>query len=188
MMNKKRKIKLLVLFALLLIVIIVYILLQKNPVKDKNAEVEEETEAYSVTEIDTTLVTSIGIINKEESIDFTKHNGTWYLDGDDTFSVDEDKIESYLDAAGNITSDTCIENVTDFSAYGLDDPVLNLTLQWDSNMYSLKVGDYNSVIGSYYISVNDDTTIYTINSSQYYSLNKALDNFEKIESEASDTE
>ena len=187
-MNKKRKIKLLLLLALLVIRVIAYVVLQKNPVKDENAEAEADAETYPVTEIDTALVTSIGIINNGESIDFTIRNGIWYLDGDDSFSVDEDKIESYLDNAGNITSDTCIENVSDLSEYGLDDPVLNLTLQWDDNMYLIKVGDYNSVISSYYVSVNDDDTIYTINSSQYYSLSKALENFEKIESDTSDSE
>lgn len=187
-MNKKRKIKLLLLLALLVIIVIAYVVLQKNPVKDENAEAEADAETYPVTEIDTALVTSIGIINNGESIDFTKRNGIWYLDGDDSFSVDEDKIESYLDNAGNITSDTCIENVSDLSEYGLDDPVLNLTLQWDDNMYLIKVGDYNSVISSYYVSVNDDDTIYTINSSQYYSLSKELENFEKIESDTSDSE
>lgn len=187
-MNKKRKIKLLVLLALLLVTVTAYLLLQKNPVKDENAEAEAETETYPVTEIDTTPVTSIGIINKGESIDFTKRNGIWYLDGDDSFSVDEDKIESYLKSAGNMTSDTCIENVSDLSEYGLDDPVLNLTIQWDNNMYLIKVGDYNSVISSYYVSVNDDDTIYTINSSQYYSLSKTLEDFEKLKSETSDLE
>lgn len=185
-MNKKRKIKLLLLLALLVIIVIAYVVLQKNPIKDENVETETETEIYPVTEIDTALVTSIGTINNGESIDFTKRNGIWYLDGDDLFSVDEDKIESYLDSAGNITSDTCIENVSDLSEYGLDDPVLNLTLQWDENMYLIKVGDYNSVISSYYVCVNDENTIYTITSSQYYSLNKALEDFEKIESETSE--
>ena len=185
-MNKKRKIKLLLLLALLTIIIIAYVVLQKNPVKDKNVEDETETETYSVTEIDTALVTSIGIINNGESIDFTKRNGMWYTDGDDSFSVDEDKIESYLDYAGNITSDTCIENVSDLSEYGLNDPVLNLTLQWDENMYLIEVGDYNAVISSYYVCVNDENTVYTITSSQYDSLNKALEDFEKIESETSE--
>ena len=53
LMNKKRKIKLLLLLALLVIIVIAYVVLQKNPVNDENAEAEADAETYPVTEIDT---------------------------------------------------------------------------------------------------------------------------------------
>ena len=65
-------------------------------------------------------------------------------------------VSAYLSAAGELDSENKIEEVSDFSQYGLDKPALNITLQWDSNMYNIKVGDYNSMISRYYVCVNDE--------------------------------
>ena len=70
-----------------------------------------------------------------------------------------------------------IEDVEDMSQYGLDAPSVNLTLQWDNNMYTVKLGDYNSIIGGYYLNVNDENTVYVVSSSVYYALDKSLEDF-----------
>ena len=152
-------------------------------------EMEETAQevTYAATDIDTAQVTEIGIIKSDETINLSQESGEWKLKEDENFEVDKEVVESFLSDAGNITSDRMIEDVEDFSEYGLEYPVLNITLQWDSNMYLIKVGDYNTVVGCYYISVNDENTVYTISTSQYYALDKTLNDFEKIQEETSET-
>ena len=62
-----------------------------------------------------------------------------------------------------------------------------MTFQWDDNMYTIKIGDYNSVINSYYISLNDEKTVYTVDTILYNALNKTLDDFKQIDEEGGET-
>ncbi|MDO4304082.1 MAG: DUF4340 domain-containing protein [Bacillota bacterium] len=180
-MNKARKIRLLVMLLCLVLAVIAYLAVNRSQKKDEADE--QEPESYPVTDIDTADVTEIGIINGDNTTDLIKEGDQWRLVENDAVSIDNDSVDSFLMAAGKISSDTRIEKVEDFAQYGLEDPILNITLQWDSNMYNLKVGDYNSMIGCYYIRLNEESTVYTISSSIYYSLNKTLEDFEAVETE-----
>ena len=98
-------------------------------------------------------------------------------------TTEDSKVEDFIENISTITSDTQIEDVENMEQYGLDEPVINVTLQWENNMYTIKLGDYNSTIGRYYISINDERTVYTVESTIYYSMNKNVDDFEKEEVE-----
>lgn len=178
-MNQARKTRLIIMVLCLLLVVAAYFALSR---KQENEE-ETEPEVYAVINIDTDNVTEIGIINSDSTTNLILKEGQWKLLEDDTIAIDSTSVDSYLKAAGSITSEIMIEDVEDFEQYGLEEPILNITLQWDSNMYNLKVGDYNSMISGYYIRVNDASTVYTVSSSVYYSLNKSLEDFEAIVTE-----
>jgi len=175
-MNKIRKIRLLAMLLCLVLVVAAYLAISRNRIEEDTGE--QEPESYSVIDIDTANVTQIGIISSDNTTNLIREGDQWKLLEDDTVLIDGDSIDSFLNAAGNIVSETRIEKVEDFVQYGLEDPVLNITLQWDSNMYNLKVGDYNSMISCYYIRLNEENTVYTISSSVFYALNKSLEDFE----------
>lgn len=179
-MNKGRKAKLLLLLLLLLALLGLYFYLMQTKKTETGAEQEEE-EHFQVTEIDPSLVSQLGIINGEETIDLSKEGDEWHSYEDETVSIDAEAVSAYLSAAGELDSENKIEEVSDFSQYGLDKPTLNITLQWDSNMYNIKVGDYNSMISRYYVCVNDEKVVYTITAPQFYALNKTLADFKKKE-------
>lgn len=179
-MNKKRKTQLIILCTVFLLVAAAFILL-KIYQKNVPEEVPEEAAAYQVLDVEPSLVTEIGIITEEETTNLIRENGTWKCLEDEDFALDGDLIEAFLENICHLTSDLQIENAEDLSQYGLDTPVISVTLQWDSNMYTLKLGDYNSMISSYYVGVNDEPTVYTGDSSLYYTLNKSLEDFEKTE-------
>ena len=92
-------------------------------------------------------------------------------------------MELFLSDACSITASMKIEDVEDMAQYGLDDPSVNLTLQWDNNMYTVRLGDYNSIIGGYYLNINDENTVYVVSSSVYYALDKSLEDFMLTEAE-----
>ncbi len=177
-MNKARKIRLLVMLVCLALAVAAYLAARGS--KEQDEDDGQETESYQVTNIDTSQVTEIGIINGDSTTNLVREEDQWKSLEDDSVTIDADSVDSFLTAAGAITSETQIEKVEDFDQYGLEEPILNITLQWDSNMYTLRVGDYNSIIGCYYIRVNEESTVYTVSSSVYYSLNKTLENFEAI--------
>ncbi len=179
-MNNKKKIQLIVLGIIFAIILAVYLGFDYY-MKHLPETTEEEAEKITVLDIDSSLVKEIGIIREGETINLQKEQEIWKCMDDESFTVDADKIQSFLDASGSITSELMIENVTDMSQYGLDEPSVSITLQWDSNLYTIKIGDQNTLAdGCYYLSLNDENTVYTINSSKFYSLNKTGDDFRAV--------
>ncbi len=182
-MNKKKKVQLIVLCVIFLIVVLAFIALKMYQ-KNIPDEVQEEEITYQVLNTDASEVTEIGIITEEGTTDLLREDGAWKCLEDESVEIDSSLVESFLENICLITSDTRIENVEDMQQYGLDEPAISVTIQWDNNMYTIKLGDYNSMITSYYISINDENTVYTAESSIYYTLNKSMDSFQK----ADDTE
>lgn len=185
-MNKKKKGRLLALLLLLLAVTAAFIVLkidQKNLAEEETAP---EEEVFSVTEIDSSQVKEIGIISEEGTVNLIREGEEWKCREEalaEEVSIDSSLVENFLTKASRITASEKIEDVTDLEQYGLEEPAANITLQWDDNMYLIKLGDYNSIIGSYYLSINEESVVYTVDSSVYYGLNKNLEDFEKIETE-----
>ena len=176
-MNKKRKRNLLLLFVLLLAVTAAFAALKMYNKRAPSND-GEEMETYKVIEIDSSMVKEIGIIAQGENVNLLKKDGQWKALEDESFQVDENQVDNFLASISSITSDVKIEDVTDMAQYGLVSPSLNITLQWEDNMYTIKVGDYNSVIDSYYLNINDENIVYTADSSLFYALNKSLSDFE----------
>ena len=78
-----------------------------------------------------------------------------------------------------------IPNVTDFDQYGLTDSENTISLQWDEDLYVITIGDQNSNAGGFfYVRVNDEDTVYTIESSVRYALEKTMDDFAASEADS----
>lgn len=185
-MNKKRKNQLLFLtifFCLLLAVFAVIKIYQPGAQESEKTDVESSL----VIQIDPSQVKEIGIINGTESTNLSKTGQEWKCLEDENVMIDSDTVTRFLEQASNIVSDVKIEQVEDMAQYGLEQPQLNITLQWEDNMYILKVGDYNSVIDRCYISLNDEKTVYTADITLYNGLNKTLEDFKQISVEEDET-
>lgn len=181
-MNKSRKIQMAVMCFLLFLALAAFGALKVYQSHAEQAETQMEgEETYSVTQIDPSKVEEIGIINDTETVNLIKEGGEWKCADDKTLQMDGSGVETYLNQAAEITSALKIKEVEDFSQYGLDQPQLNVTLQWENNMYTIKIGDYNTITGSYYISVNEEDSVYMIDSPLFYALNKGLEDFKQAE-------
>ena len=181
-MNKKKKNRLIILFILLLAAAGAFAALRLHKENLPKEEGDGE-ESHSVVSIDKSQITDIGIIGSEGNVNLVKEGDDWKCAEDEGTAIDKSLVENFLANATEITASTRIENAEDLSEYGLDNPVINLTLRWDDNMYTIKVGDYNSIISGYYLNVNDEADVYVVDSSVYYSLNKSIEDFKLTETE-----
>lgn len=183
-MNKKKKLQLFALLLLLLAVAVAFIAVKTNQQSPSEEEETLEEETFPVTQIDSSKVKEIGIIGREETVNLIKEGQEWKCREEassEEVSIDSSLVEDFLTKASQITASEKIEDVTDLAQYGLKEPAVNITLQWDDNMYIIKLGDYNSIIGSYYLSLNEEMVVYTVDGSVYYGLNKKLEDFKKME-------
>lgn len=174
-MNKRKKKQLIFIFVCFTMILAAYL---GSQYYQNHLPVDDEEDEISVLDIDTSLVNEIGITNGEETINLQKDNDTWKCVDDKDFTIDSTKLQVFLDAAGSITSELKIENVKDMDQYGLEHPSLSISLQWDSNLYTIYIGDRNTVAGGvYYLKINDEDTVYTIENYKYNMLNKTKEDF-----------
>lgn len=212
-MNRKSKRNLIVLLALIIILLLVFLFLKKNEDADfMQEEASTGEESVSVVSINAEDVTDIAFVRDDgDSFTLHKDGDTWsYLEdaeevtGDTTEDttkaaatdtaeaairkVDQDLVSSYLDSVCALTAKLEIKDVTDMSEYGISGESDSVTLQLANNLYVFRIGDYNSLSSGYYLTVNDGSSVYLIDSSTYYLLHKGSSYFEDTSEDESSEE
>ena len=171
---KKQKKQLIILIALLVVMLLALVLVRFLP----SGEEEEETVTYDVTTLDSSEVTEMSFTNENGTFSFVKNGEEWKYKEDSSLSIDGDKIDSMIDKVASYSSDNIIENVTDASVYGLENPSITIQLVTAEQTVSLDIGDYNSTAYVYYMCLADNTqTVYTIASSDISSYENTVDDF-----------
>ena len=156
---KKQKMQMIVLAVVFVVLVAAYFILPKV-VKEE----DEETERYVVTAMSGDAVTQFSFTNEGTEYSFVKEDGVWYAAEDKTLSIAQETIENLVDKAGNITSATKIDGVTDFSQYGLDAPIHEVKLTANGTEHTVVMGNYNDITGEYYLYIKGETTVYTVES------------------------
>lgn len=200
-MNRKSKRNLIVLLILIVVLLVIFLFLKKN----ENADfMQEETgtteESVPVVNINKEEVTDMEFIRSDGgSFTLHKQEDTWnYLeeaaidtseatteDTETIRQVNQDTVSAYLDDICAFTAKQEITDVTDYSDYGISDESDTVTLQLANDLYVFRIGDYNSLAGGYYLTVNDGSSVYLIDSSTYYLLHKDSSYFEAADEEES---
>lgn len=198
-MNRKSKRNLIVLLILIVVLLVIFLFLKKNEDADFMQEEAVTTEeSVPVVNINKEEVTDMEFIRSDGG-SFTLHRqeDTWnYLEeaaidtsedtAEDTETirqVNQDTVSAYLDDICAFTAKQEITNVTDYSDYGISDESDTVTLQLANDLYVFRIGDYNSLAGGYYLTVNDGSSVYLIDSSTYYLLHKDSSYFEAADEE-----
>lgn len=184
---KKQKTQLIVVLVILLICVGGYFGLRHYNSVIEAQEAEAEYTILTVAEDDITQVVSS---NENGELNITKVDGTWTFTDDDTQSVDQDTVSTMLSNVLEVTSDQAISDVTDMSVYGLDEPVVTITLVTTDGSHTLKFGDFNETNSLYYMQFDDETTVYTVSSSIYTAFSKTNEDLvaeEEEEVDASDS-
>lgn len=200
-MNRKSKRNLIVLLILIVVLLVIFLFLKKNEDADFMQEEAVTTEeSVPVVSINKEEVTDMEFIRSAGG-SFTLHRqeDTWnYLEeaaidtseatAEDTETirqVNQDTVSAYLDDICAFTAKQEITDVTDDSDYGISDESDTVTLQLANDLYVFRIGDYNSLAGGYYLTVNDGSSVYLIDSSTYYLLHKDSSYFEDTSEEES---
>lgn len=124
----------------------------------------------------------------EDDIEDTTEDTAQGTDGENAETirqVNQDTVSAYLDDICVFTAKQEITDVTDYSDYGISDESDTVTLQLANDLYVFRIGDYNSLAGGYYLTVNDGSSVYLIDSSTYYLLHKDSSYFEAADEEES---
>ena len=79
----------------------------------------------------------------------------WLYDEDEAFPVSEKQVGELLEQFESFGVSFTIEDVEDYSQYGLDDPICTIRLTTDQQSYEIKLGDYSKMDSKRYVSIGD---------------------------------
>ena len=115
---------------------------------------------------------------------FEKTEDTWYAAEDHTQNIREYSMENILSGVTPLFVQQTIEDVTDFSQYGLDQPERTITFETASASYILYVGDYNSLTGTYYVSLPSEARVYVVEQTVITRFNQTYEDVTETEEES----
>lgn len=155
---EKQKKQLIGLLVVLVVAVIAFVVISRLP----DGEEAEDEESYAVTALDADAVTKLVYTNESGTVSLTKSGSDWVCEEDKGVDIDEDTVNNMVSMVASLTSENKLENVTDVSQYGLDDPTLKILISDGSDSYTLFVGDYNETTYTYYLCLESDmSTVYT---------------------------
>ena len=100
---------------------------------------------------------------EERTWNFKHKDGTWETE-DSTGQVDQEKIQDLAEKLVSLQANRKIENVDSLEEYGLDDPEITVTAEWQgggSTAYSM--GEETPFKDGYYLLMSTQSdTVYTI--------------------------
>lgn len=144
-----------------------------------------EAAVEDTTEDTTEYITEAAAEDDTEDTTEDTAQGTGGENAETIRQVNQDTVSAYLDDICAFTAKQEITDVTDDSDYGISDESDTVTLQLANDLYVFRIGDYNSLAGGYYLTVNDGSSVYLIDSSTYYLLHKDSSYFEAADEEES---
>lgn len=158
---KKQKKQMIVLLVVLVILSVCFLLF-KYVIKFEEKETEN-----TLWNINTQDITHLCFIGETNEIELTKSDGKWTLRGYEEREVDDSAVNLCLGYVNKIVISEELGELENLSEYGLNSPENLITLNVNDTVYKLKIGDYNSGIGGYYIQINDQPQIYVWEQSSY---------------------
>ena len=147
----KRAKRLYALLGILAAVCIVTVIVVKY--EEKQEEIRNSDEI--ILEIDPDTVQSLSWEYESETLSFQKSEDTWLYEADEAFPVDEEKIHELLEVFQQFGAAFIIEEVTDYSQYGLDNPTCTINLATDEESYEIDLGSYSAMDSQRYVSIGD---------------------------------
>lgn len=90
-----------------------------------------------------------------DEISFYKEGDIWIYEEDEAFPVSEEKIKSILSHFESFGASFMIENVEDYSQYGLDKPECVISLTSSEQSYELKLGNFSKMDEQRYVDIGD---------------------------------
>jgi len=91
----------------------------------------------------------------DSGLSFHKENDTWRYDEDAAFPVSQAEMNQILSHFEDFGAAFCIEDVTDYSQYGLDKPACTLAITTGEETREVKLGDFSKMDSQRYVDVGD---------------------------------
>ena len=150
----------------------------KQEEKENAEEKEEKTQVFSISSED---VQSIKFVIDKKEVTFEKNNDEWVKSDERDFPVDQDKLIEAIGSLNNVEVDRVLDNVTDTTEYGLDNPTNTITItDKDGKETVLHVGMENASTSQYYVeNGEDESKIYVVADSVFQPFMKTLYDYAK---------
>ena len=160
----KQKKQLIIMVVFLGFLIISYFALGAYNDAQANKEGEQK-ETIVVTDFNEENVVAFSYTYEEESNSFTKTEDVWSYDADATFDVDERIVEDMLSDVAYLTAEDYFDAYETIDNYGLDAPQMTVSMTFaDGSTVKLMLGDYNDIVGTYYLMVEGNSNLYVVDS------------------------
>lgn len=154
MKRKRNLIVLLAVFAVLCSSIVA--------VKAVEKHVEQiQTVDEVVIAVDASDVTAIKWTNEDGEVEFTKEEDTWHSSDDEDFPVSTEAMEELLSSFEEVHASFVIEDVEDYSQYGLSDPEHTLTITTSDGETTITTGNFSTMDEKRYVCV-DGGNVYLV--------------------------
>lgn len=147
----KRSKRLITLVAILAVVCVATFALTKY---EKKQEEIQNSDAV-ILEISPDSVESVSWEISGEGLAFHKGENGWLYDDDEAFPVNEEEITDILSHFESFGVSFIIENVEEYSQYGLDNPEGTIKLATADASYELKLGDFSKMDEQRYVDIGD---------------------------------
>lgn len=146
----KRSKKMILLLCVLAVVCIATVVMTNFDPEQEQIEATNEV----ILSLSGGSVTKLSWDGEETALAFHRdEENVWYYNEDDTFPVDQEEMDVLLAEFAEVTASFVIEDVTDYSQYGLDDPVCIIDISTDTQDYTVKLGAYSEIDGLRYVSI-----------------------------------
>lgn len=138
--------------------------------EEKKEQIKNSGEV--ILEIPTDSVTALSWTNESGKLSFTKDE-TWVYDDDNAFPVDEEKINDLLEQFTSFAAAFSIDDVEDYSQYGLDEPICTIHITAGEESYTVELGDFSKMDEQRYVSIGDGK-VYLVSEDPYDSYSAIL--------------
>lgn len=181
---EKQKKQFLVVIAVLVVCVAAYFGVSSYAKKEQERK-EQETADQQVTvaEIDVDQTDSFSYIADGETYHYQKDDKKWSCKEDTTLSLDAALISDMLGNLEKVEAAEKLEDYEKLSDYGLDSPRNTITVTCGDNSTIFNVGDYNEMLGEYYLQKEGDNSVYLIDSSLADTFSQLPMNLVEVEEE-----
>jgi len=99
---------------------------------------------------------------------FSKQGETWYYKDDLNFPVSTTMIDLLTEDLSAVYANRVLEETDEnFATYGLDEPSLIISVTDGKETVTYNIGDYNEATADYYMYMDGDSTVYTVDGTLY---------------------
>ncbi|MCI8513178.1 MAG: DUF4340 domain-containing protein [Lachnospiraceae bacterium] len=181
--KKKKKRTLFLLFGLIFVLGAVYLAVDRQQAVREDEERKTQEGDLKLYKTRMGKVNRIRIENEYYDMVLTKdEEDVWRREGREDFEVSSRRMTSILSSLMNITASNRVsETVEDPAEYGLTDPIARVTVESEDGDISFTVGGRAPTIDTFYLTIEGDPALYTIDSSYYYNFHRTEAQMREVE-------
>ena len=163
--------------GILLVVLIFACIATFGVTKYESKKEEIKNSGETILSVPTDTIKSFSWEYDGQEFSFHKDDN-WIYDADEAFPVDEEVLQGLLEQYADFSAAFTIENVEDYSQYGLDKPECTIKLSAEDVEYEITLGDISNMDQQRYASIGDGN-VYLVVSDPIDKLNIDLEDLIK---------